>query len=121
MENEKDEKINIALWKNFISFGKPYKKEFKILIIVMAFVGIIDAVFPLMTKWAVDNLITNISTKKFVNFSVLYALLVAIQAINAYLLISTAGKIEMGMAYNIRKIGFEKLQILLCLIMIIKP
>jgi len=112
MENEKDEKINIALWKNFISFGKPYKKEFKILIIVMAFVGIIDAVFPLMTKWAVDNLITNISTKKFVNFSVLYALLVAIQAINAYLLISTAGKIEMGMAYNIRKIGFEKLQIL---------
>ena len=43
-------------------------------------------------------------------FGIIYAGLVALQAVNVWLLIDIAGKIEIGVCYDIRKLGFKKLQ-----------
>lgn len=109
-ESYKNKKIDISLWKNFLKYAKPYRNYLIVVAFVMVGVAIIDAVFPLMTKNAIDNFVVKKTTIGLNKFIIKYALLVITQAINAWLLIAFAGKIEMGMAYDIRKVGFKKLQ-----------
>jgi ATP-binding cassette subfamily B protein len=111
-EKEYSEKIDLSFWKNFLVYAKPYKKYFFILALVMVGVGAIDAIFPLMNGKAIDDFVMKGTTNGLKAFAIKYGLLVLIQAINAWFLISIAGRIETGMAYDIRKIGFEKLQVL---------
>ena len=59
LENEKieNEKIDITIWKNFLELVKNHKRDFILLAIIMVFVGALDSVFPLFTKYAIDNFI----------------------------------------------------------------
>ncbi|MCR2043469.1 ABC transporter ATP-binding protein [Anaerosalibacter massiliensis] len=111
-EMDHNEKINFSFWKNFLIYAKPYKKYFLFLALVMIGVAIIDAIFPLMNKKAIDSFIVNKTTVGLNSFAIKYGILVLIQAINVWFFIAIAGKIEVKMAYSIRKIGFEKLQVL---------
>lgn len=111
-EMDHNEKINFSFWKNFLIYAKPYKKYFLFLALVMIGVAIIDAIFPLMNKKAIDSFVVNKTTVGLNSFAIKYGILVLIQAINVWFFIAIAGKIEVKMAYSIRKIGFEKLQVL---------
>lgn len=111
-ETEHNEKINFSFWKNFLVYAKPYKIDFLFLALVMIGVAIIDAIFPLMNKKAIDSFVVNKTTIGLNSFAIKYGLLVLVQSINVWFFIAIAGKIEVKMAYKIRKIGFEKLQIL---------
>lgn len=111
-ETEHNEKINFSFWKNFLVYAKPYKIDFLFLALVMMGVAIIDAIFPLMNKKAIDSFVVNKTTIGLNGFAIKYGLLVLVQSINVWFFIAIAGKIEVKMAYKIRKIGFEKLQIL---------
>lgn len=111
-ENSNYDKIQINIWKDFFKYLKPYKKQFFIITIIMVFLGILDTIFPLMTKYAIDNFIEKSSMVGIERFAFGYFILVATLSISVYLFITLAGKIETQMAYDIRKIGFEKLQIL---------
>ncbi|MBW4827061.1 MAG: ABC transporter ATP-binding protein/permease [Clostridiaceae bacterium] len=111
-EMDHNEKVNFSFWKNFLIYAKPYKKYFLFLALVMIGVAIIDAIFPLMNKKAIDSFVVNKTTVGLNSFAIKYGILVLIQAINVWFFIAIAGKIEVKMAYSIRKIGFEKLQVL---------
>lgn len=109
-EQDYDTQFDWHLWKHMLQYTKPYKKYFIFLAFVMIGVGSIDAIFPLMSKYAIDNFVTNKTIENLPLFGLIYGLLVVIQSINVWLLIAFAGKIEMEMSYDIRKIGFKKLQ-----------
>lgn len=111
-ESSNYDKIQINIWKDFFKYLKPYKKQFLMITIMMVFLGILDTTFPLMTKYAIDNFVENKSIVGMEKFAVAYLILVSALAITVYLFITLAGKIETQMAYDIRKIGFEKLQLL---------
>lgn len=106
------DKIKINIWKDFLKYVKPYKQQFIIISAMMVFLGILDASFPLMTKYAIDNFVEKGSINGLGNFSIVYFLLVATLSITVYLFLSMTGKVETQMAYDIRRIGFEKLQLL---------
>lgn len=110
--NSNSDKIQINIWKDFLKYVKPYKKQFIIIAVMMIFLGILDASFPLMTKYAIDNFVEKGSILGLKKFALIYFLLVAILSITVYLFISMTAKVETQMAYDIRKIGFEKLQLL---------
>jgi len=78
----------------------------------MIFLGILDSIFPLMTKYAIDNFIEINTLVGIEKFGIVYFSAVIMLALTVYLFISLAGKLETKMAYDIRKIGFEKLQLL---------
>jgi len=109
-EQEYTKHLDFGLWKKLMRYVKPYRNQLLILAAVMIGAGGIDAIFPLMTKYAVDHFIMAGSTRGLGLFSAAYAFLVFLQGLNALLLISVAGKIEMGLSYDIRKLGFEHLQ-----------
>ncbi|MFA5577140.1 MAG: ABC transporter ATP-binding protein [Tissierellaceae bacterium] len=111
-ENINYEKIEINIWKNFFKYLKPYKLHFLVLSVFMVLLGILDAVFPLLTKYAIDNFIEAGSLVGLERFGIIYFLAVIFLAFTVFMFIVLAGKLEMKMAYDIRKLGFEKLQIL---------
>ncbi|WP_313756227.1 ABC transporter ATP-binding protein [Tissierella sp.] len=110
--NNNQDKIEISTWKNFFKYLKPYRKQFFILSIMMIFLGILDSIFPLMTKYAIDNFIEKNTLVGIERFGIVYFSAVIMLALTVYLFIYLAGKLETKMAYDIRRIGFEKLQLL---------
>lgn len=105
-------KIDFSIWNKFLQLIKAQKRQFVLLFIVMIGVGALDSVFPLFTKYAIDNFITMKSLKGLDKFVLSFFLVILVQATNAFIFILLAGKIETHMSYSIRKQGFEKLQIL---------
>ena len=111
-ENSNEDKIQINIWKDFFKYLKPYKREFFILSIIMIFLGILDSIFPLLTKYAIDNFVEKNTIIGIEKFIIVYFLSVCMLTLTVYLFISLAGKLETKMAYDIRKLGFQKLQTL---------
>ncbi|MTI67311.1 MAG: ABC transporter ATP-binding protein [Firmicutes bacterium] len=89
---------------------KPYSKNLFALAFVMVLVAGIDVVFPLMNKIAIDKYIVPKNLDGLVGFSIKYGVLIIIQAINVYLLIALAGKLETHIPYDIRTLAFKRLQ-----------
>lgn len=105
-----NDKMNLNIWKDFFEYLKPYKKEFLKLIGLMVMLGTMDSTFPLLSKYAVDNFVNTKSLNGIGYFAVIYFLGILILCTIIYLFIAQAGKLETKMAYDIRKIGFTKLQ-----------
>ena len=117
MENTFQEEVfskgfNLELWKKLIHYTKPYKGKLVALSLYMAIVAGFDAAIPLMQKYAIDNFIITKTGAGTTLFFVLYALIVVFQALVVKAMISTAGIVETGVCYDIRKDGFEHLQAL---------
>lgn len=109
-EQDYTKRFDFGLWRKLLRYAAPYKKLMLALGFVMICAAGIDVIFPLMTKYAIDNFAVSQSLAGLKGFALGYFALVIIQAANAYVLISIAGKIEMGMCYDIRKSGFKRLQ-----------
>lgn len=109
-EEEYKKRFDWGLWKRLLRFLKPYKKHLTILGIVVILLAGIDTVFPLLTKYAVDNFIVPKSLDGLWGFCFIYAVLIIIQAVVVWLFIAVAGKVDMGLCYDIRKKGFQRLQ-----------
>lgn len=111
-ESLKEDKIQINIWKDFFKYLKPYKLQFIVLSCFMILLGVLDSVFPLMTKYAIDNFVEKNTVTGIGKFGLTYFSAVCALALTIYIFIVLAGKLETQMAYDIRKIGFEKLQLL---------
>jgi len=109
-EQEYTKKFDWQLWKKLLRFTFPYKKHLFFLGAVMIIIGGIDAIFPLMSRYAIDHFIIPQTTEGIKKFILLYALIITIQGINVWFLVATAGRLDMFVCYDIRKVGFQRLQ-----------
>jgi ATP-binding cassette, subfamily B, bacterial len=109
-EQDYSKQFDFGLWRKLLRFAKPYKRQLFLLAGVMVVLGTIDAAFPMMNKYAVDNFITTGNADGLGLFALLYGAMVTVQAFNVYALITIAGKIEMGICYDLRTTGFRRLQ-----------
>jgi ATP-binding cassette subfamily B protein len=107
---EQTTKYDISLWKDLLPFFKHYKKTFIQLIFCMLGLAVIDASFPLMTRYAIDHFIQKNTTEHFLLFGILYFAMVLMICTIIYLFIRVAGVIESGVGYTLRKECFNKLQ-----------
>ena len=103
-------KVDYKIWKDFFKYLKPYKKQFLRLIFLMICLGAMDSTFPMLSKYAIDNFIENKSLNGIEGFIAVYFLAVLVLSLIIYWFIKLAGKLETQMAYDIRKLGFTKLQ-----------
>ena len=110
MEEEYKKKFDIQLWKKLGKYLKPFKKQFIMLTVLMVLIGIVEATFPLLTRYAIDNFIGRNTVAGLDKFGVAYVLLVVFQVFNVWSMINLAGKINMSLCYDVRKRGFKRLQ-----------
>ncbi|MFW5991682.1 MAG: ABC transporter transmembrane domain-containing protein, partial [Halanaerobiaceae bacterium] len=109
-EEDYSREFDPGLWKKLIKYMKPHKRRILTLMVVMVGVAAIDAILPYMNKYAINNFILEETTSGLGGFAAVYGLLAVVQAINIWIFISLAGRLETGLGYDIRDDGFKKLQ-----------
>ncbi len=102
--------FKMKTWLSLLKFAKPYKKQFWLLGILMVGLAGIDAIWPFVTGWVVDNVIVAGRHELLGPFAAIYVALMSSQAFVIRFFMGVAGKVEMGMNYSIRRAAFEKLQ-----------
>ena len=109
-EMEYGKRLDVNVWKRLAVFAKPYKANIIILMIQMFFLALVDALFPKLSQYAIDNIAVKKSLDGFLLLCLVAAGLVVFQAANVWLMIRNAGKIEYYIPYDMRKAVFRKLQ-----------
>lgn len=107
---DKDVKVDLSIWKRLFRYAFRYKKNTTILIVINIMIAIVDIIYPLMSKYAIDQFIMHETTQGLPLFVMLYVLLICFQAFGVYVFVARAGRIEMDVSYDIRQEGFRKLQ-----------
>ncbi len=109
-EHDYSGRFDFGLWRRLLRHAAPYRKQLIALAAVMVLVALVDALFPMMNRRAVDEFIVPGKTEGLLGFLGLYLGMIVVQALNVYLLIALAGTIEMGLVHDLRRIGFRRLQ-----------
>lgn len=113
MENSNKEmklKYDKTVWKEMFIYFKSFKKDFLILCAFMISLAAVDISFPLLTQYAIDTFVVPRNLEGLWVVAVAYAVLTVALSLIVFLFIKHAGKIEMGLLYQMRKDAFEKLQ-----------
>ncbi|MBQ7278225.1 MAG: ABC transporter ATP-binding protein [Clostridia bacterium] len=113
MSREKDytnEKVDPKLWKRLYGYALRSRSTFIKAMICLLFVALVDALYPLMTNYAVDHFIVPGTSKGVWVFLAAYVVLAFSQAMGTLGFITQCGKMEMNISYDIRQDGMLKLQ-----------
>lgn len=109
-------KLDLKVWRKIFSFMKPLKKYVIFGVLAIGLLAVTDVIYPYITKFAIDEIITpNIGAidpdmSKLKLFIGLYAIFIVFQAVMVYFFIFFAGKVQVELAFNIRKKAFHHLQ-----------
>lgn len=109
-ENLHEEKIDLKMWQQIFRLAQPYRGYIAFSVLVSVGLAVADALFPYMTKIAIDRFVIPQTTEGIGWFAAAFGLLITVQAFNVYLFISTAGKVETGLTFTIRNEAFAHLQ-----------
>lgn len=83
-----EEKVDIKLWRQILRLSKPYRRY-----IIYAMLGTVamaggDALFPYMTKVAIDRFVVPQTTEGISWFALAFVLLIVAQSFNVYVFIN---------------------------------
>lgn len=106
-----DEKVDLRLWKRLFSYSFRNKKLTIATILCLIWVAAIDSLYPLFANYAIDSFIIPGITEGALQFIFVYIAACFLQGLGTFGFISLCGKTEMNISYQIRREGFEKLQL----------
>ena len=107
---ERDRKVDLSIWKRLFRYVLLNRKACMLSIIANMSIALIDIVYPLMSRYAIDHFIGEGTTQGLPWFIALYLILVSAQAFGVFAFVAQAGRIEMAVSYDIRQDAFQKLQ-----------
>ena len=97
---------------NLLPYLKPYRKQILFMVLLGALGSIIDICIPLFQRYAIDNFISRQKTNGIGVFVVLYAFVLFLQILANYRCFHNAGKVEMYVGRDLKRISFNHLQTL---------
>ena len=109
-EQDYSKEFSLSTWKEIFRFARPYRSNMVYMIFLMITIAGIDSITPFFTRWIIDHVIVPKNTSGLLPFTLVYAGIIVAQAIIIWQFITQAGRIEMGVCYEIRKAGFRRLQ-----------
>ena len=112
-QNETDytnERVDPKLWKRLYAYAWRTKGTFLSAMACLVFVALVDALYPLLTNYAVDHFIVPGTSQGVWLFLLVYVVLAFTQGTGTLGFITRCGKMEMNISYDIRQDGFWKLQ-----------
>lgn len=103
-------KFDITIWKQIFVYFKPLKKYLAIGLMAVILLAGVDVAYPLINRYAIDEIIAKNDLSKLPLFIGMYAAYVIVLASMVFTFIYAAGRIQNQLAYAMRKSAFEKLQ-----------
>ena len=104
-----EEKIDVKLWRQILRLAKPYKRYIAFSMLGSVAMAAGDALFPYMTKIAIDRFVVPQTISGIGWFAAAFLLLVVYQSFTVYIFIDMCGKVESSLTYTIRQVAFEHL------------
>ncbi len=109
-EQDYTQKFSFSLWKKILRLTPAYYGKLIRLCLWMVLTAVIDIAFPLMTRYAIDELIPAGNMDGVPAFAAVYVALVLLQVLAIFRFLYLGGRVETGICYEFRKMGFRKLQ-----------
>lgn len=107
---QQSNKIDFSLWKWLLSYALRHKTIVFSAIGISLVIAVVDTIFPLFSKYAIDLFVVKDSIQGLGWFAAAMLTIMAIQSLSISNFIRLAGKIETRIAYDIRQDAFKKLQ-----------
>lgn len=109
---QKEDRINfdIKTWRRFFKLAMLMKKELLILVIAMISLAGMETLTPLMTRYAIDHFVADKTLAGLPWFGLAFLVIVVLTAVAIRFFLLYAGRVEIGLSFEIRRIGFDKLQ-----------
>ncbi len=102
--------FDLGPWKKLYRLAKPFYKHLLGIIATAGFVAVIEVIFPLLKKQAIDVFATTGDLSGLVPFILLYTALILAFALGVNLFIRLCGQVEVGLCRHIRRTAFKRLQ-----------
>ena len=109
-EEFSEKKFSLKLWLRVLKDVREVWKYLVGVVIFMSSCALLDVIFPLLTRYAIDTFVTPGVTEGLGGFAALYIGLALVQAVAIGMFIFCAARAETGTVYRIRHMGFQKLQ-----------
>ncbi|HCG59121.1 MAG TPA: ABC transporter ATP-binding protein, partial [Lachnospiraceae bacterium] len=101
---KEDNKVRYPLF-GFLKI-RPYVQAYRRTILTMvlcgAFVSMIDAVYPLFNRYALDHFVAGRTTDTMPQFALLYVLVLMVQVVTNFTSTYFSGKVEMSVDRDLR-------------------
>ena len=114
-EFNQEEKVDVKLWKRLFGYAMRNRALFVRILVTMLIVAIIDAVYPILTRFAIDRFVRPEGDPDMHGiwlFFAIYVALVILQGFGTTRFIGRSGEMEMAISYAIRQEAYLKLQTL---------
>lgn len=109
-EQDYTKRLDAGLWFRVLGYIKPFHPHLIGIIALMLVCAAMDVVFPLLTREAIDVFIAGGTTEGLPWFIARYILVMLVQTAAIAGFIFLCGRVEAGVCYRIRKLGFQRLQ-----------
>ncbi len=109
-EEEYSRQLDFALWRRILRHAGRYWKQLLALSGAGLTVATVDVMLPLVTAWIIDEAMASGVTPRLWTYVVLYFGLCALLCSCIWLFIELAGQTSTGIAYDLRRKGFRRLQ-----------
>ena len=111
-EKEYTKSFDLRVWKDLLPFIKPYKKTMVRIFVFITVCALIDILFPLFQRYAIDHFIIENTTEGLGWFGLSYAGVVLLQSISVILFTRGAMRVEMHIGRDLKRKCFVHLQTL---------
>ncbi|MCH2145435.1 MAG: ABC transporter ATP-binding protein/permease [Phycisphaerales bacterium] len=109
-DDERSGSIDLRLWWNFLRHLKPYRRWAFAMCGFGFALAIVESLIPPLTGWMIDEAITNGATEDLLMMGIAFAVMMVFFALFVWIFILSAGRLATGVAYDLRKGCFERLQ-----------
>lgn len=103
-------RLDIGVWRRMFAKGRQYTRTFIGVAAWMGLLALLETLTPLLTRYAIDGFVAGGTLEGLPIYIAVYVAVMVLQALAIRQFLLGAGRVEIGLAYDIRREGFDRLQ-----------
>jgi ATP-binding cassette, subfamily B, bacterial len=110
LDEERQGRLRLSLWRPVLTFTRPYVRALVGLAVAGLLIAGVDVFLPWVTGRVIDHATSGNMGHGLVRWVAAYFGLVTVSAVQVWIFIVLAGVVTTGVAYDLRRAGFARLQ-----------
>ena len=103
-------RFNWRLWRRILAHAAAHRRWLWTMIVSGMVLALVETLLPLSNAWLIDEAVAGRTDTAFKLYAAFYIVLVTMFSILVWIFIRAAGHLATGIAFDLRKQGFERLQ-----------